>query len=180
MSESGASRGGQASWEPISSAPWIKSFTPTLRRPFRSMADRGASSSALMEYQPSVSQTTAAGDSGFGRAGSAASSDLTGLCSRLAIPHTQSTMVLAGVSSLSVIFFRADLRLWSTSTSYLKRINDFPITPIFPHLISKTWKAEQLLSNFQVKDLYQSVHLAGNLELKRRDCTRQHTNDIHV
>lgn len=123
MSESGASRGEQASWEPINSAPWIRSFTPTLRRPRRSMVDRGTSSSALMGYQPSVSHTTVAGDSGFASAVSLASSGLTELRSHLAIPHTQSARVFAGVSSLSVIFFKADLRLWSTSTSYLKIIN---------------------------------------------------------
>lgn len=107
IKDSGTSRGVQASWGPTSSAPWVTSLSPTFNRPLRSKAVRGGSNTALSRYHPSVSQTVGTGPS------------VLPAVSEVSTSHTHRTIVLAEESSLSVIFFRADLWLLSISTSYL-------------------------------------------------------------
>lgn len=127
MTDSGASRGEQASWDPTSSAPWMINFPPMASRPLWSMAVNGTSSWALMAYHPSVSQTTATGFSTLESAPCGVWMSLRlvllGSWPLETTPQTQRTRVLAAVSSFSMIFLRAGLRLWSTSTSYLTKSN---------------------------------------------------------
>lgn len=48
------SNGGQASWEPVSSAPDTHSLCPICIHPLLIRLDRGPSTLALILYQPSV------------------------------------------------------------------------------------------------------------------------------
>lgn len=124
MRVSGASRGEQASWNPTSWAPWVINFPPMASRPLSSMVVKGSSSWALMAYQPSVSHTTA---KGLSTLPSPPGVSALGELPLEATPQTQRTSLLAAVSSLSMIFLRAGLRLWSTSTSYLPHRKHFLI-----------------------------------------------------